>query len=68
LIQKIGSGVDSIPFEALNENILVANTRSREIAVPLAEGIVALALALAKRIVQRHNKFKIGEYDNKPSN
>jgi phosphoglycerate dehydrogenase-like enzyme len=56
-IQKRGAGVDGIPFDVLKENILVANTSGAN-PVPLAEGIVALVLALAKRIVQRHNRFQ----------
>ena len=56
LIQKIGAGVDAIPFNVLREDVLVANTSGAN-PVPLAEGAVALVLALAKRIVQRHNGF-----------
>ncbi len=56
LIQKIGAGVDAIPFNVLREDVLVANTSGAN-PVPLAEGAVALVLALAKRIVQRHNVF-----------
>ena len=56
-IQKRGAGVDGIPFDVLKENILVANTSGAN-PVPLAEGTVALVLALTKRIVQRHNRFQ----------
>lgn len=56
LIQKIGAGVDAIPFNVLRDDVLVANTSGAN-PVPLAEGAVALVLALAKRIVQRHNGF-----------
>lgn len=56
LIQKTGAGVDAIPFNVLREDVLVANTSGAN-PVPLAEGAVALVLALAKRIVQRHNGF-----------
>lgn len=60
LIQKTGAGVDAIPFDVLGEDIFVANTSGAN-PLPMAEGAVALVLALAKRIVQRHNLFQLGE-------
>ncbi|MCK4952214.1 hypothetical protein KAS14_00295 [Candidatus Bathyarchaeota archaeon] len=60
LIQKTGAGVDAIPFSFLREDVFVANTSGAN-PVPLAEGAVALILALAKRIIQRHNSFQRGE-------
>ena len=57
LIQKTGAGVDAIPFAVLSDEVFVANTSGAN-PIPLAEGIVALLLALAKQIVQRHNSFK----------
>ncbi|HUS79023.1 MAG TPA: 2-hydroxyacid dehydrogenase [Patescibacteria group bacterium] len=59
LLQKTGAGVDAMPFEALGEGVLVANTSGSN-PVPLAEGAVALVLALAKKIVARHNAFPQG--------
>lgn len=59
LLQKTGAGVDAMPFEALGEHVLVANTSGSN-PVPLAEGAVALVLALAKKVVQRHNSFEQG--------
>ncbi|MHA2122139.1 MAG: hypothetical protein ACW990_13125, partial [Promethearchaeota archaeon] len=56
LIQKTGAGVDAIPFEVIGEETLVANTSGSN-PVPLAEGTISLLLALARRIVQRHNAF-----------
>lgn len=60
LIQKTGAGVDAIPFQALRNDVLVANTSGSN-PIPMAEGAVALVFALAKRIVQRHNRFQQGE-------
>jgi len=60
LIQKTGAGVDAIPFDVLGEDVFVANTSGAN-PLPMAEGAVALVLALAKRIVQRHNLFQLGE-------
>jgi phosphoglycerate dehydrogenase-like enzyme len=58
LVQKIGAGVDDIPFVALKmrKEVAVANTSGAN-PTPLAEGAVALVLAVAKHIVRRHNLF-----------
>jgi len=60
LVQKIGAGVDGIPFDVLREEVAVANTSGAN-PMPLAEGAVALVLALAKHIVRRHNLFPQGD-------
>jgi phosphoglycerate dehydrogenase-like enzyme len=59
LLQKTGAGVDDMPFDALKEETLVANTSGSN-PVPLAEGAVALVFALAKKVVQRHGGFMGG--------
>ena len=59
LLQKTGAGVDDMPFEVLREDTFIANTSGSNPA-PLAEGAVALVLALSKRIVPRHLRFKQG--------
>lgn len=56
LIQKTGAGVDALPFDAINEDIFVANTSGAN-PVPLAEGAISLLFALARRVVQRHIAF-----------
>ncbi|NHJ31456.1 MAG: hypothetical protein FK732_01210 [Asgard group archaeon] len=56
LIQKTGAGVDAIPFEAIREEIIVANTSGAN-PVPLAEGTIALMISLAKKITQKNNSF-----------
>ena len=56
LLQKTGAGVDDMPFDALREGTWVANTSGSN-PLPLAEGAVALVLALAKKVVQRHRGF-----------
>jgi phosphoglycerate dehydrogenase-like enzyme len=62
LVQKTGAGVDAIPFDVLGNEVFVANTSGAN-PVPLAEGVVALLLALAKQIIQRHTCFKTGKID-----
>jgi phosphoglycerate dehydrogenase-like enzyme len=59
LLQKTGAGVDAMPFDALRDDVYVANTSGAN-PVPLAEGAVALVLALAKRVVPRHAGFTSG--------
>ncbi len=59
LLQKTGAGVDDMPFEALRGEAWVANTSGSN-PLPLAEGAVALVLALAKKVVQRHAGFLDG--------
>ena len=59
LLQKTGAGVDDMPFEALKPETYMANTSGSN-PLPLAEGAVALVLALAKRIVPRNNEFNKG--------
>ncbi|MFW9880268.1 MAG: NAD(P)-dependent oxidoreductase [Candidatus Thorarchaeota archaeon] len=56
LIQKTGAGVDALPFDVIGDDIFVANTSGAN-PVPLAEGAISLLLALAKRVVERHNLF-----------
>jgi len=60
LVQKIGAGVDGIPFDVLRKEVAVANTSGAN-PTPVAEGAVALVLALAKHIVRRHNLFPQGD-------
>lgn len=55
-IQKTGAGVDAIPFDAIGEDIYVANTSGAN-PIPLAEGTIALMFSLAKKITERNNLF-----------
>lgn len=64
LLQKTGAGVDDMPFDALRPETYMANTSGSN-PLPLAEGAVALLLALAKRIVPRHNEFLEGRGDKR---
>ena len=59
LIQKTGAGVDDMPFDALGPDVLVTNTSGAN-PTPLAEGALALILALAKRVIPRHKTFIAG--------
>ncbi len=57
LVQKTGAGVDDMPFQALGNDVFIANTSGSN-PVPLAEGAVALVLSLAKQIVPKHLEFR----------
>lgn len=59
LLQKTGAGVDDMPFETLKPETYMANTSGSN-PLPVAEGAVTLVLALAKRVVVRHNEFHQG--------
>ena len=59
LLQKTGAGVDDMPFDALGPDVLMANTSGAN-PTPLAEGALALILAMAKRVIQRHKGFENG--------
>lgn len=60
LVQKTGAGIDAIPLDDLRSDVAVANTSGANSA-SMAEGTVALVLALAKQIVNRHNLFPNGD-------
>jgi phosphoglycerate dehydrogenase-like enzyme len=60
LVQKTGAGVDALPFDVLRDDVFVVNTSGAN-PVPLAEGAVALVLALAKHVVRRHNLYPQGD-------
>ncbi len=59
LLQKTGAGVDDMPFDALAPDVQVTNTSGAN-PTPLAEGALALILALAKRVIPRHKAFIAG--------
>jgi phosphoglycerate dehydrogenase-like enzyme len=62
LIQFVSAGADHIPFDRLPEGVLVASNVGAY-AGPMAEHVLALALALAKRLSQQHAKLARGEFD-----
>jgi phosphoglycerate dehydrogenase-like enzyme len=60
LIQTTGAGANHIPFDLFEDrDVFVANTSGAN-ALRVAEGAFALVMALAKRIVVRHNKLQEG--------
>src|SRR6266568_4737937 len=61
-IQLLSAGADHMPFADLPSHILVASNPGAY-AVPMAEHVLAMTLALAKRLLVENQKLKNGEFD-----
>src|SRR2546428_4312343 len=61
-IQLLSAGADHMPFADLPPHILVASNPGAY-AAPMAEHVMAMTLALAKRLLIEHQKLKNGEFD-----
>ncbi len=62
-VQLVTAGADHIPFADLPLQICVASNPGAY-AVPMAEHIVAMTLALAKRLFIEQQKLRSGEFDD----
>ena len=61
-IQVLSAGADHMPFADLPPHILVASNPGAY-AAPMAEHVMAMTLALAKRLLVENEKLKHGEFD-----
>ena len=61
-IQLVSAGVDHMPFADLPPHILVASNPGAY-AAPMAEHVMAMTLALAKRLLVEDQKLRNGEFD-----
>ncbi len=67
LIQLVTSGAEHLPFALLPSGAIIASNTGA-FAEPMAEHILAMVLALAKRLCVNHAKLKQGEFDQKTKN
>src|SRR5436305_4218078 len=63
LIQLVTAGADHMPFAELPSQIIIASNPGAY-ATPMAEHILAMTLALAKRLLIEHQKLRNGEFDD----
>jgi phosphoglycerate dehydrogenase-like enzyme len=61
-IQLIYAGADNIPFEHIPDGIILAGNAGA-FAKPIAEHVLALTLALAKRLVPKNKLLQEGKFD-----
>ena len=61
-IQLLSAGADRMPFADLPPHILVASNPGAY-ATPMAEHVLAMTLALAKRLLVENQKLRNGEFD-----
>ena len=61
-IQVLSAGADHLPFADLPSHLLVASNPGAY-AAPMAEHVLAMTLALAKRLLVENQKLKQSEFD-----
>ena len=66
-IQTLSAGADHMPFADLPSHIVVASNPGAY-AVPMAEHVMAMTLALAKRLLVEDQKLRHGEFDQHTRN
>jgi phosphoglycerate dehydrogenase-like enzyme len=67
LVQLLSAGVDRVPFDRLPAGVRVASNAGAY-ADQMAEHVLAMALALAKRLPQCHAAMARGEFDQQTLN
>jgi phosphoglycerate dehydrogenase-like enzyme len=66
-VQLVLAGVDGVPFDRIPGGVAVASNAGA-FAEPMAEHVLALTLALAKRLPQNHAEMRRGEFDQQTPN
>ena len=66
-IQLLSAGADHMPFADLPSHIVVASNPGAY-AAPMAEHVMAMTLALAKRLLIENQKLKNGDFDQFTTN
>jgi phosphoglycerate dehydrogenase-like enzyme len=67
MMQLLSAGVDHLPFSQLPPTLTIASNAGAY-AEPMAEHILAMTLAVAKNILDRHDKLKNGMFDQTDAN
>jgi phosphoglycerate dehydrogenase-like enzyme len=66
-IQLVSAGANHVPLSDLPAHLVVASNAGAY-AAPMAEHVMALTLALAKRLLIENEKLRIGEFDQRAHN
>ncbi|HEY3905868.1 MAG TPA: 2-hydroxyacid dehydrogenase [Streptosporangiaceae bacterium] len=64
-IQLLSAGADFIDFTAIPERVVLAGNVGA-FAKPMAEHVLAMSLALARRLPQRHAELAAGQFNQQP--
>jgi phosphoglycerate dehydrogenase-like enzyme len=67
LLQLLSAGVNHVPFERIPAEVTIASNAGAY-SEPIAEHVLAMALALAKRLPQNHAGMRRGEFDQETDN
>lgn len=67
IMQSISAGVDHLPLDRLPDGLVLQNNAGAY-AEPIAEHVLAMYLALSKRLRIEHQKLQAGEFDQFHSN
>jgi len=66
-VQLIFAGVDNVPFDLFSQEVEFASNAG-VFAEPLAEHVLAMTLALAKKLVPKHSALARGRFDQSTVN
>ena len=65
LLQLVSAGANHLPFDRIPESVTIASNVGA-FAEPMAEHVLAMALALVKRLPQKHAELAAGGFHQRP--